>query len=103
MILWIYSFVCTVIVTLFLVLGLPIFIKISRRKVSKKPIPIQRENWERDVVYLIQFPCVPLLRTISPFALKVTTEQDQIRECLFIQVWKQASDSLDRIERPRDP
>ena len=41
--------------------------RMSRRDASK----LQKPNWEKDVVYLCQFPRVPHVRNISPFALKV--------------------------------
>merc|ERR1711936_689949 len=34
---------------------------------------LQRPDWERDVVYLCQFPLCPSVRSISPFALKLET------------------------------
>ena len=34
---------------------------------------LHRPQWERDVVYLVQFPTAPHCRTISPFALKLET------------------------------
>ena len=34
---------------------------------------LHRPEWERDVVYLVQFPTAPHCRTISPFALKLET------------------------------
>ena len=41
----------------------------------KKPpqIRLLKQGWERDVVYLCQFPLVPSVRTISPFSLKLET------------------------------
>jgi hypothetical protein len=40
----------------------------------KKTIPgLHRPQWERDVVYVVQFPCSPHIRCISPFALKLET------------------------------
>ena len=35
--------------------------------------PIQKTDWKKDMVYLYQFPLVPKVRTISPFALKLET------------------------------
>lgn len=34
-------------------------------------VGLQIEDWERDVVYLVQFPPSPKSRTISPFSLKL--------------------------------
>ena len=34
---------------------------------------LQKIDWERDVVYLCQFPLCPSVRSISPFALKLET------------------------------
>jgi len=37
------------------------------------PRPLQKPDWVKDTVYLCQFPLVPNVRTISPFALKLET------------------------------
>ena len=34
--------------------------------------PLHRPQWEADTVYLVQWPVSPSVRSISPFALKVT-------------------------------
>ena len=34
--------------------------------------PLHRPQWETDTVYLVQWPVSPNVRSISPFALKVT-------------------------------
>lgn len=34
---------------------------------------LQKEDFARDVVYLVQFPVSPFIRSISPFALKLET------------------------------
>ncbi len=44
-----------------------------KSKTKKKNMPNQKLNPEKDVVYLVQFPCSPHIRTISPFALKTET------------------------------
>ena len=68
---WIYSILSTILVSAVLVLGLTFWI---RRKIYRSAKPgLRKENWEKDVVYLIQFPCVPNARTVSPFSLKVET------------------------------
>lgn len=45
-------------------------------KFKLKPAPpktLRKPDWEKDVVYLCQFPLCPSVRTISPFALKLET------------------------------
>lgn len=44
---------------------------VSRRK--KCGMELQKVAFERDVVYLVQFPASPYIRSISPFALKLET------------------------------
>jgi len=39
----------------------------------KKQIYPMVKNWNKDMVYLCQFPCSPGMRSISPFALKLET------------------------------
>ena len=67
----IYSTLSTVLVTLGLVLGVSIWIYKSSG--GPKKFSLRKKKWEKDVVYLMQFPCVPNTRTISPFSLKVET------------------------------
>jgi len=50
-------------------IGMYIFVKLKPKK-EKHPIV---KNWEKDMVYLCQFPCSPKMRSISPFALKLET------------------------------
>ena len=71
MLLWLYSVVSTILVSLFLALGTAIWIR--KRFFGTKKVVLRKENWVKDVVYLIQFPCVPKARTISPFSLKLET------------------------------
>ena len=34
---------------------------------------LQKPDFQKDIVYLVQFPISPTIRTISPFALKLET------------------------------
>ena len=36
--------------------------------------PLHRPQWEADTVYLVQWPVSPSVRSISPFALKVISQ-----------------------------
>ena len=45
----------------------------KRRQASKGDLPLHRENWKKDTVYLVQFPNAPYVRTISPYSLKLET------------------------------
>ena len=45
----------------------------KRRLRSRNAQKLQKPNYKKDVVYLVQFPPSPLIRTISPFALKLET------------------------------
>ncbi len=51
--------------------GASAFLYLKSKK--RKPKPNQKLNPEKDLVYLVQFPCSPHIRTISPFALKLET------------------------------
>ena len=42
------------------------------RKIRTDQRPLHRPQWEPDTVYLVQWPVSPHVRSISPFALKVT-------------------------------
>ena len=49
----------------------------GRREEAQEPgrrqqRPLHRPQWEADTVYLVQWPVSPGVRSISPFALKVT-------------------------------
>ena len=45
--------------------------KLSKPKEDK--IVLQKPDFKKDIVYLVQFPISPTMRTISPFALKLET------------------------------
>ncbi len=50
------------------------FIIVRKRIRSRDDVPgLHRPNWDKDVVYIVQFPSAPHVRTISPFALKLET------------------------------
>ena len=56
------------------ILGLPIafiLFKVVKRNTKPKETVLLKPDFERDTVYLIQFPVSPSSRTISPFSLKV--------------------------------
>ena len=40
---------------------------------KEKPIVLRKPDFQKDVVYMVQFPASPDIRTISPFALKLET------------------------------
>ena len=42
-------------------------------KPKKKTPALRRPDFKPDLVYLVQFPVSPFIRTISPFALKIET------------------------------
>ena len=46
---------------------------LSRRRRSKSQMDLQKPNFKKDVVYIVQFPVSPSIRSISPFALKLET------------------------------
>lgn len=50
------------------------YIIYKRRKKArqpKKPFPLHKLNWEKDVIYLVQFPVSQKVRSISPFSIKL--------------------------------
>jgi len=42
-------------------------------KTKEKKTVLQKPDYKKDIVYLVQFPISPTIRTISPFALKLET------------------------------
>ena len=71
MLLWLLSLFLQFLGLLVLV---PILLFSFKWLFPRKPKPIlQKSDWERDVVYLCQFPLCPSVRSISPFALKLET------------------------------
>ena len=51
-----------------------LFIAYFLLKPKKKPETLLRKlDFKQDLVYLVQFPISPVIRTISPFALKLET------------------------------
>merc|ERR1711928_6148 len=54
-----------------IIVSLAFFFK--RLRGSRNAQYLQKPNYKENVVYLVQFPCSPVIRTISPFALKLET------------------------------
>ena len=54
---------------LFLIAAITLVILIRRRRAQKEKDKnrLQRPRWKKDVVYLVQFPISPHVRSISPF------------------------------------
>jgi hypothetical protein len=65
---------CAVLLTpIALVAGYFVVKKQIRSQDDANAAPLHRMQWENDVVYVVQFPSAPNVRTISPFALKLET------------------------------
>jgi len=71
MILWLFSLILQLIGLLVLLLVLLLVYRLKLRPTP--PTVLLKKDWEKDVVYLCQFPLCPSVRTISPFALKLET------------------------------
>jgi len=69
--LWVFSTLLQIVGLLTLVLILLIVYRLKLRPTP--PIQLIKKDWEKNVVYLFQFPLCPTVRTISPFALKLET------------------------------
>jgi len=71
MMLWLFS---TFLQLLGLLVLVPVLFFSYKWLIPRQPQrSIQKRDWEKDVVYLCQFPLCPSVRTISPFALKLET------------------------------
>ena len=57
----------------FIIITLVVFICYKLSKPKDEKIVLQKPDFKKDIVYLVQFPISPTIRTISPFALKLET------------------------------
>ena len=71
MILWLFSLILQLTGLLVILLVLLLVYRLKLRPTP--PTVLLKKDWEKDVVYLCQFPLCPSVRTISPFALKLET------------------------------
>jgi len=69
--LWLFSLLLQLIGLLLVILVLLLVYRFKLRPTP--PTVLLKQNWEKDVVYLCQFPLCPSVRSISPFALKLET------------------------------
>ena len=57
----------------FIIVTVVVFICYKLSKPKEETIVLQKPDFKKDIVYLVQFPISPTIRTISPFALKLET------------------------------
>ena len=69
--LWLFSLLLQLIGFLVLLVALLLVYRFKLRPTP--PTVLLKKDWEKDVVYLCQFPLCPSVRSISPFALKLET------------------------------
>jgi len=69
--LWLFSLLLQLIGLLLVILVLLLVYRFKLRPTPPKVL--LKQDWEKDVVYLCQFPICPSVRSISPFALKLET------------------------------
>jgi len=69
--LWLFSLCLQILGLLFLAIVVLLIYRFKLRPTP--PTVLLKKNWEKDVVYLCQFPLCPSVRSISPFALKLET------------------------------
>ena len=44
-----------------------------RESIPKNECPLRKPDYQKDMIYMVQFPVSPFIRSISPFALKLET------------------------------
>ena len=44
-----------------------------RESIPKNECPLRKPDYQKDIIYMVQFPVSPFIRSISPFALKLET------------------------------
>ena len=66
-----------------------------------KPLVLQKPDFQQNVVYMVQFPVSPHIRTISPFALKLETYLRLKKipyDCIYTQRYKSVKGQIPYIE-----
>lgn len=53
--------------------ALAVYLYRKRVRKQNEKLLLHRPNWKKDVVYLVQFPVSPHVRSISPFSIKLET------------------------------